>query len=78
MATFAELEKIKRAALTLVTGQSQSYWLLSVLLAQLKQDGFKPSDPALFDKNISALSASFATQTSVCAGISEFVTAKRR
>ena len=32
---------------TLVAGQSQSYWLLSTLLAQLKQDGFKPSDPAL-------------------------------
>ena len=77
MATFADLEKIERPALTLVAGQLQSYWLLSALLAQLRQDGFKPSDPALFDKNISALSsASFATQTSVCAGISEFVTAK--
>ena len=70
--TFADLEKIECATVTLVAGQSQSYWLLSALLAQLKQDGFKPSDPALFDKNISALSASFATQTSVCAGISEF------
>ena len=78
MATFADLEKIERTACTLVAGQSQSYWLLSELLAQLKQDGFKPSDPVLFDKNISALSTSFATQTSVCAGISEFVTAKRR
>ena len=63
VATFTDLEKIERAALTLVDGQSQSYWLLSALLAQFKQDGFKASDPALFDKNISALSASFATQT---------------
>ena len=77
VATFADLEKIERAALTLVAGQLHSYWLLSALLVQLKQDGFKPSDPALFDKNTSALSASFATQTSVCAEISEFVTAKR-
>ena len=43
----------------------------------MKQDGFRPSDPSLFDKNLSALSA-FATQTSVCAGLSDFVTAKRR
>ena len=37
-------------------------------LAQLKDDGYKPSDPALFDKNISALSA----------GISDFVASKSR
>ena len=76
--TFADLEKVEPCARTLVAGQSQSYWLLSALLYQLKQDGFRPSDPALFDKNISALSASFETQTSVCAGLSDFVTAKRR
>ena len=77
-ATFADLEKVERCARALVSGQSQSYWLLSALLSQLKQDGFRPSDPALFDKNISALSASFATQTSVCAGLSDFISAKRR
>ena len=54
-ATFADLEKVERAMLTLVAGQSQSYWLLSALLSQLKQDGLRPSDPALFDKNISTL-----------------------
>ena len=35
MATFADLEKIELATRTLVAGQSQSYWLLSALLAQL-------------------------------------------
>ena len=59
VATFADLEKIECATLTLVAGQSQSYWLLSALLVQLKQDGFKPSDPVLFGKNISALSGVF-------------------
>ena len=77
-ATFADLEKVERDARTLGVGQSQSYWLLSALLSQLKQDGFRPSDPALFDRNISALSASFATETSICARLSDFVTDKRR
>ena len=61
VATFVDLEEVERAARTLVAGQSQSCWLLFALLVQLKQNGFKPSDPALLDKNISALSALFAT-----------------
>ena len=77
-ATFADFEKVERVACTLVAGQSQSYWLLSALLSQLKQDGFRPSDHALSDKNISSLSASFASQTSVCAGLSDFIMAKCR
>ena len=47
----------------------------SSLLDQLKDDGFRPSDPALFDKNISALSAALAT---VAAGLTDFVSSKRR
>ena len=77
-ATFADLEKVERCSRMLVAGHSQSYWLLPALLSQLKQDGFRPSDPALFDKNMSALSAYFATQTSICVGLTDFVTAKRR
>ena len=77
-ATFADLEKVEKCSRTLITGQSQSYRLLLALLSQLKQDGFQPSDPSLFDKNISALSASLATQTLICAGLTDFVMAKRR
>ena len=77
-ATFADLEKVEKASRTLIAGQSQSYWLLSALLTQLTCDGFQPSDLSLFNKNISALSASFATQTSNCAGLTDFVEAKRR
>ena len=77
-ATFADIEKVKKCSRTLIADQSQSYWLLSALLSQLKQDGFQPYDPSLFNKNISALSASFATQTLVCTGLTDFVMAKRR
>ena len=73
-----DLEKVEKATRTLVAGQSPSYWLLSDLLSQLKHDGFKPSDSSLFDKNIPALSASFAPQTNICAGLTNFVEAKCR
>ena len=77
-ATFADLEKVEKASRALIAGQSQSYWLLSALLSQLKRDGFQPSDPSLFDKNMSALFASFAMQTSICSGLTDFVEAKHR
>ena len=76
--SLADLEKLDRASRSLVAGQSQSFWLLSSLLAQLRDEGFKPADPGLFDKNISTLSASLASQTGLSTGILEFVTSKRR
>ena len=76
--SFADLEKVERAGCTIIAGDSQCFWLLLSLLAQLKEDGFCPSDPALFDKNISALSATLVSQTTVAAELTDFVTAKRR
>ena len=63
--SFADMEKLERASRTLVGGFSQEYWLVSSLLSQLKQDGYRPSDPVLFDKTIQSLSASMALQTSL-------------
>ena len=76
--TLADLEKLDRASRTILAGESQSFWLLSSLLAQLRDEGYKPADPALFDKNISTLSAALASQTTMTAGISDFITSKRR
>ena len=47
-------------------------------MAQLKDDGYRPSDPALFDKNILSLSAALASQTMMAAGVTDFVASKRR
>ena len=74
----ADLERIERASRTVLAGDSQCFWLLSSLLAQLKDDGYHPSDPALFDRNISALSAALASQTAMAAGVTDFITSKRR
>ena len=42
------------------------------------QDGFTPSDPALFDKTISSLSSTLASQASLAAGLSDYMVSKRR
>ena len=76
--TLADLEKLDWGSCTILAGDSQCFWLLSSLLAQLQDDGYKPSDSALYEKSISALSAALALQTTMAAGISDFVMAKRR
>ena len=73
-----DLEKLDRASRSILAGQSQSFWLLSSLLAQLRDEGYKPADPTLFDKNIATLSSSLASQTGLSSGVSEFATSKRR
>ena len=72
--TLSDLERLDQASRSVIAGQSQSFWLLSKLLAQLRDEGFKPADPNLFDQTITTLSASLASQTNLTSGISEFVT----
>ena len=76
--SFMDMGKVEKCSRTLLGGYSQSFWLLSSVLSQLKQDGFQPSDPALFDKNISSLSTTLAMQTSLAAGLTNFTVSKRR
>ena len=75
--TLADLERLDRVARMVLAGDSQCFWLLSALLAQLKENGYKPSNPTLFDKSISSLSAALAAQTGVAANMSEYITSKR-
>ena len=76
--SLADLEKIERAGRTVIAGDSQCFSLLSSLLTQFEKDGFRPSDPALFVQNISALSPALASQTMVASGLTDFVTSKCR
>ena len=76
--TLSDLERLDQTSRSIIAGQSQSFWLLSALLEQLKDEGFKPADPNLFDQSITALSASLASQTSLTSAMSGFVTAKCR
>ena len=76
--SLADLERLDRVARMILAGDSQCYWFLSALLVQLKEDGYQPSNPSLFDKSISSLSSALATQTNASACLSKFVTTKRR
>ena len=76
--SLCDLEKLDHASRSMLAGQSQSFWLLSSLLAQHRDEDYKPADPTLFDKNIATLSASLASQTALSAGVSDFITSKRR
>ena len=76
--SLADLERLNRVARMILAGDSQCYWFLSALLVQLKEDGYQPSNPSLFDKSISSLSSALATQTNATACLSEFIMTKRR
>ena len=76
--SFSDMERLGRISRTVVGRFPQSYWLLSSLLSQLKQDGYRPSEPALFDKMIQSLSSSMALQTSLVSGMTDFLVTKRR
>ena len=43
--SLVQLEKIERAGKPVIAGDSQCFWLLSSLLARLKEDGFIPLTP---------------------------------
>ena len=76
--SLVDLERLDCVARMVLAGDSQCFWFLSVLLVQLKEDDYKPSNPCLFDKSISSLSSALATQTNVASCLSEFITAKCR
>ena len=76
--TFSEMEKLERLFQGQLEVTSSSLWLMSGILAMLKRDGFQPSDPALFNSALSAVSATLSRQARTAAAGSTFVRAKRR
>ena len=57
---------------------SYALWVLSGLLGFVHVQGFSPSDPALFNQLVTALSKSLAHQASVTASQISYICAKRR
>ena len=76
--TFSEMERLERLFQGQLEVTSSSLWLMSGILAMLKRDGFQPSDPALFNSALSAVSAALSRQARTAAAGSTFVRAKRR
>ena len=44
------LSDLERGARMILAGDSQHFWFLSALLARLKDDGYRPSNPSLFTR----------------------------
>ena len=76
--TFSEMERLERLFQGQLEVTFSSLWLMSGILAMLKRDGFQPSDPALFNSALSAVSAALSHQARTAAAGSTFVRAKRR
>ena len=76
--TFLEMEHMKSVSCSLLEGNSHSLRLMSGLFSQLKQAGFNPPDPALFNTNISSVSASLSSQARSAAALADFLQSKRR
>ena len=57
---------------------SHSLWLLSVLLAFVRLQGFSPADASLFNALVTSLSKCLAHQASISASVTAFLGLKRR
>ena len=55
--SFSDMERLERLFLNQLEVTSSSLWLMSGILAMLKQDRFQPSDPALFNSALSSVSS---------------------
>ena len=75
--SFVDMECLEKCFRSLLEGNSHALWLMSGLLSQLKADGFSPSDPSLFEKAMSPISFTLASQTSLAAAMAEFMVTNR-
>ena len=72
---FSEMERLFQNQLEM---SSSSLWLMSGILAMLKQDGFQPAGPTLFNAALASASATLSQQARTSAAGSAFIRSKRR
>ena len=58
--------------------QSMAFWCLNALLTWIKQEGFVPGDPGVFDELVSSLSLALVNSTSSLASLATCIAGKRR
>ena len=73
--SFLEMERLFRTQLEMT---SSSLWLMSGILAMLKRDGFRPSDPTLFNAALSSTSVSLSQQARSSSAGASFLRSKCR
>ena len=76
--SFDEAAKVKLLVKGQLDAHSMSFWLCSTFLHWLKELGFVPLDPALFEQLVQALSLSLVGLASSSAALTTYFQAKRR
>ena len=76
--SFDEAAKVKSLARGLLDSHSMSFWLFSAFLHWLKELGFVPPDPAIFEQLVQALSLSLVGSVSSSAALATYFQAKQR
>ena len=76
--TLAEASKLEGVAKHAIETQSVSFWAFNALMQWLKEEGFTPVEPFIYDELIQAFSLSMVNSTSSLAALATFFKAKRR
>ena len=76
--TFSEMERLERLFRTQLEMTSSSLWLMSGILAMLKRDGFRPTNPTLFNAALVPASATLSQQARSSSAGAAFFRAQRR
>ena len=76
--TFSEMERLERLFRSQLEMTSSSLLLMSGILAMLKRDGFRPTDPTLFNAALSSASATLSQQARSSSAGAAFMRSKRR
>ena len=76
--SFGDAAKAEGVAKQGLEANSMAFWMLHAILSWIKDEGFKPSQPQLFEELIQSFSLSMVNSCQSLASLSTFLHAKRR
>ena len=76
--TLFEAAKLEGVAKHAIETQSVAFWAFNSIMQWLKEEGFTPVEPFIFDELIQSFSLSMVNSTSALASLATFLKAKRR
>ena len=76
--TVTDTAKVEGVAKHALETHSMSFWLFNALINWVKEEGFAPSEPILFDELVQAFSLSMVNTTTSVASLATFFKGKRR
>lgn len=76
--SYDECSRLESLGRHQLENNSFSFWLLSTLLNFIKESGFVPPDPSIFEALIQSFSISLVNSSNIAASIATFLQVKRR